>query len=379
MKNRFSNESGFTLVEMMVSLLITGIMMVFVMRFVVDQMQGYQRQQLITDTQQNLRVAMDEISRDLRMAGAGIPNVPIYTGDTPGTPAGWLTTANTRLPDGVVYPIIIVRGGHNPNNNNIFYITPTHGTTDNNDSLIVIYQDNQIPLADTTLAQNMPTNSSSIVVNSDASFTTNTPFIITDQNGRKADLFMLTGTPTASGSTWVFPVATGGNYAHFNTVSNVNGTAGHYPNFNAASAADGIAGYSSGARVFAVRIVRYDWSDDMEADFTPITRLVNNDTNRSTDGSVGENFGDQFRSGAAPLLPQNVNAMRIEYAPPSSGGVVPTFYRAMPTNPYYIGTIRVTLTAHTAINPNAVIAASSTLFRTRTLTQDIQPRNYTSW
>jgi prepilin-type N-terminal cleavage/methylation domain-containing protein len=59
---------GFTLVEMLVVMVILSIILVIIGQFIVDQSTTLRKQQLIANTQQNLRVAAEVMTRDLEMA-----------------------------------------------------------------------------------------------------------------------------------------------------------------------------------------------------------------------------------------------------------------------------------------------------------------------
>lgn len=345
-----SDNKGFTLVEVMVALLITGILMVIVFRFIFDQMHGYQRETMVADTQQNVRVTMDEITRDIRMAGAGIPPVPIYTG-------------NTGLADDSIYPIYIVQGvslSAANDVNQMFAIASTAAGT--NDSIIIIYKDPYQPNADTVLTQDMLNNTDTITVDASAAtaFTNNTPFIVTDAAGTKADLYIITSTPISGD----LPHAT--TNAMYNGISGT--TIGHGRNFSAtASGGATYLGYKAGDKVFAVRVIRYDWSSDLANANYPITRLVNEDTVRATNDAIGEFFGSTTNIATA-------TAMDIQWAPFYGAGSSATFSQGMPALPYNIGAVKVSLTARTAIRVTSF--ANNNMLRTRTLTTDVQLRNY---
>lgn len=349
MKNLSGNNKGFTLVEVMVALLITGILMVIVFRFVFDQMHGYQRETMVADTQQNVRVTMDEITRDIRMAGAGIPAVPIYTG-------------NTGLADDSIYPLYIVQGrtlSAANDANQIFYTASA--AAGSNDSIIIIYKDPDKSAADTVLTQDMLNSTDTITVDASAAaaFTNNTPFIVTDAAGTKADLYIITSAPTSGD----LP------HAATNTAYNtISATIGHGRNFSAtASGGATYLGYKTGDRVFAVRVVRYDWSSDLANANYPITRLVNDDTTRATNDAIGEFFGSTTN-------PTTATAMDIQWAPFYGAGSSATFSQGMPAQPYNIGAVKVTLTARTAVRVTSF--SNNNMLRTRTLTTDVQLRNY---
>lgn len=63
------NEPGFTLIELMIAVAIAGILMVSIYNLYISQSSTYTVQELVSEMQQNARVAMDIISRDIRMAG----------------------------------------------------------------------------------------------------------------------------------------------------------------------------------------------------------------------------------------------------------------------------------------------------------------------
>lgn len=74
MKRPGPDSRGFTLVELMVVIGIFGVIMGAVYSiYLTHQRNAYSQEELI-DVQQNLRIAMDRITRDLRMAGAFVPN-----------------------------------------------------------------------------------------------------------------------------------------------------------------------------------------------------------------------------------------------------------------------------------------------------------------
>lgn len=345
-----SDNKGFTLVEVMVALLITGILMVIVFRFVFDQMHGYQRETMVADAQQNVRVTMDEITRDIRMAGSGIPAVPIYTG-------------NTGLADDSIYPLYIVQGRTLSAANDANQMFSTASTTTGlNDSIIIIYKDPNKPDADTVLTQDMLNNTDPITVDAStaAAFTNNTPFIVTDAAGTKADLYIITSAPTSGD----LPHAT--TNTAYNSISGA--TIGHGRNFSAtASGGATYLGYKAGDKVFAVRVVRYDWSSDLADANFPITRLVNEDTTRATNDAIGEFFGSTTNTATA-------TAMDIQWAPFYGANSSSVFSQGMPAQPYNIGAVKVTLTARTAVRVTSF--SNNNMLRTRTLTTDVQLRNY---
>jgi prepilin-type N-terminal cleavage/methylation domain-containing protein len=66
---RKNAPSGFTLIEILVALAITSILVTAIYRFFIGQHHAYTIQDQVIEMEQNARVAMDMIRRDLRMAG----------------------------------------------------------------------------------------------------------------------------------------------------------------------------------------------------------------------------------------------------------------------------------------------------------------------
>ncbi|GFO66842.1 hypothetical protein GMLC_04210 [Geomonas limicola] len=66
-------DSGFTLVEIMVVVAIFGIVMASVFSVYLTHMKNAYKQDDAVETQQNLRIALDALTRDLKMAGMLVP------------------------------------------------------------------------------------------------------------------------------------------------------------------------------------------------------------------------------------------------------------------------------------------------------------------
>lgn len=64
-----NNERGFSIIELIISLAVTLILMVVVIKMFTIQRVSYNSQEQITDLQQNVRSSMDAVSREIRMAG----------------------------------------------------------------------------------------------------------------------------------------------------------------------------------------------------------------------------------------------------------------------------------------------------------------------
>jgi type IV pilus assembly protein PilW len=72
--HRLHPEAGSTLIEIMAALVILAIAMTAVFATFTTQQQSFTSQSRVAEMQQNLRLAVDYMSRDLRMAGYGMPD-----------------------------------------------------------------------------------------------------------------------------------------------------------------------------------------------------------------------------------------------------------------------------------------------------------------
>lgn len=64
-------QKGLTLIELLIAMTITGILGAGIYRTFVGQQHTYQVQEDIVDVQQNARMAITQMVRDIRMAGFG--------------------------------------------------------------------------------------------------------------------------------------------------------------------------------------------------------------------------------------------------------------------------------------------------------------------
>ena len=81
--HRLRSNGGFTMVGMMISAVLMGIVSFSALNFYQQQHSGYLQQSDLTDTQQNLRATMNELTRLIRMAGyraTGAEPVEVSTG-----------------------------------------------------------------------------------------------------------------------------------------------------------------------------------------------------------------------------------------------------------------------------------------------------------
>jgi prepilin-type N-terminal cleavage/methylation domain-containing protein len=76
---QFSNDSGYTLVELLISITLAGVLIAAVLQFYVNQNEAFIMQEMVADMQTNIKTAFTEVSQVIRMAGSGFPEftVPI--------------------------------------------------------------------------------------------------------------------------------------------------------------------------------------------------------------------------------------------------------------------------------------------------------------
>jgi type IV pilus assembly protein PilW len=74
---RPNEEKGFTLIELLIGIAISGIVVTAFYGLYVAQSKSYTTQDQVAEMQQNARVAIDMIVRDVRMAGFGKPAVAV--------------------------------------------------------------------------------------------------------------------------------------------------------------------------------------------------------------------------------------------------------------------------------------------------------------
>lgn len=71
--NIFSDSRGFSLLEVLIALTLTGVITAAILHAYITQHRNYMVQDDITAVQQSARAAIDEIGRHVRMAGNGLP------------------------------------------------------------------------------------------------------------------------------------------------------------------------------------------------------------------------------------------------------------------------------------------------------------------
>ncbi|HYE74215.1 MAG TPA: prepilin-type N-terminal cleavage/methylation domain-containing protein, partial [Blastocatellia bacterium] len=72
--NRLSNQSGFSLIELMLAMSITIGLTGAIFYYLKQNQEAFVVQAALADTQQNFRAALDLLTRDIQSAGSNIPN-----------------------------------------------------------------------------------------------------------------------------------------------------------------------------------------------------------------------------------------------------------------------------------------------------------------
>lgn len=93
-----NTRGGFTLVELMITVGISAIIVLAVYNAYIAQQDTYLAQEQVAEMQQNIRVALDTVSRDVRMAGYS-PSSPGLAGITTASP-GQLSFTQDLTGDG---------------------------------------------------------------------------------------------------------------------------------------------------------------------------------------------------------------------------------------------------------------------------------------
>ena len=197
------SEAGFTLIEMMSAFVILIIAMTAAYATFEFQHASFTTQNRVAETQQNLRSAMEMLSRDIMLAGYGIP-------------------AAVNLPAGLIPS----------GDNTIRTIDPWNSTTTADQIVLLYTYDMDANLPPTTLSANMGAYNNTISVASTNGFANGDYIIVT--NGSSADLFQITS-----------PITDNTTLPH--DTSGVNALASHAA----------FPGYTVGATVSKARFVRY--------------------------------------------------------------------------------------------------------------------------
>ena len=70
---KLQDQKGTSFIEVMIALVIMGVVTMSVFKAYVTQHKNYMIQEDVTEIQQNVRASIDELSRNIRMAGYGLP------------------------------------------------------------------------------------------------------------------------------------------------------------------------------------------------------------------------------------------------------------------------------------------------------------------
>jgi type IV pilus assembly protein PilW len=183
---RWNPEAGFSLVEVMAALVILAIAMTAVFATFISQQKSFTVQNRVAEMQQNLRQAVEYISRDIRLAGYGIPG-------------------NVTIPNNVVAAgVTSLRSLYAKDN------------TTGPDQIFILYlfdmDANQPPTTDNALG--VPANAGSITVPTSTGFLATGGELVLVTDGTTADLYE---TSAASGTTLTFGGGYGYNAGHTNS------------------------------------------------------------------------------------------------------------------------------------------------------------------
>lgn len=160
------------MVELMVAMVVASIVMTVMFTIFRTSTDSWNTQEEVTNMQQNLRVAMAWVSRDIRMAGCGmnlfsdmVEHIEVYDGATAG---GWV----------LLRPITITNSDAGP------------------DSIDIMYGDINSGEYDATIREGMPDASSELKVDSTDEFEVD-DFVVVS-NGLNAALFVVSAVQPAS-------------------------------------------------------------------------------------------------------------------------------------------------------------------------------------
>jgi prepilin-type N-terminal cleavage/methylation domain-containing protein len=67
----FKKKNGLTLIELLIALVLSSILITVLYQIFINQQKTYTAQDQVADLQQNIRVAIDQMTREIRMAGYG--------------------------------------------------------------------------------------------------------------------------------------------------------------------------------------------------------------------------------------------------------------------------------------------------------------------
>ncbi len=114
-KSTAGSEKGFSLVELLVAMVVTLIVTGAIYGLLASGQSAFRREPEVADRQQNIRIAMDLIARDIAAAGAGMPPVSMVFSQSD-NPGGLPPVLNGAGPQGVLGAAgVAARGDVNDN------------------------------------------------------------------------------------------------------------------------------------------------------------------------------------------------------------------------------------------------------------------------
>jgi len=110
-QNIFKKAKGITLIELLIALVISSILIAGIYRTFIQQQKSYATQEQVADMQQNVRVAINRMMREIRMTGFG--NVQgVLPVTFPGVGRTYPNVINTDLPFAGALTIVSAIGGN---------------------------------------------------------------------------------------------------------------------------------------------------------------------------------------------------------------------------------------------------------------------------
>lgn len=119
------NQSGLTLIEIMVSLVISLFLIAGVIQLFVSSKQTYRSQDALSRIQENGRMAMEGMAADIRMAGYAPPGIVLPTAAIAGNSASVQISGNTIPRDNITVSWV-----DNSNQSRIYAIATSSNTPD---------------------------------------------------------------------------------------------------------------------------------------------------------------------------------------------------------------------------------------------------------
>jgi type IV pilus assembly protein PilW len=123
-----TEQAGFTLIELMVGMAVSVIVVAAAFTILTTTSRTLRANEQVVDTQQNLRMAMEMLARDLKLAGFGSPGVPIGNCTNGIVPADQNTGGADTGPDSVQLLVPTTRAS-GANRWTLRLATSTAGTT----------------------------------------------------------------------------------------------------------------------------------------------------------------------------------------------------------------------------------------------------------